>query len=408
MSFTANGSGTTERRAMVVRYGWLSIVGFVTGCVGQAPALPEPMGLAGNESSGSDMADSANTTSGHEPDTIGPSSQCGNGEVDPGEECDGSTLNVQTCMSLGFDGGRLTCDQGCQLVDHECFHVCGDGEADPGEECDGTDLNAQTCTSLGYSGSGLSCSGCQLNASECGPIPGMVEIPGGPFTMGSTTGGSDEQPVRDVQVDRFWIDETEVTVSAYQECVDAGACDDPDTITYCNWMVVGRESHPVNCVDWFQANAYCGWAGGAAMKRLPTEAEWEKAARGTDEREYPWGESPAPSCGYVVMNDGGGGCGTDATIEVGSKPPGNSPYGARDMSGNVWEWVWDRYEGSYHPEETNNPTGPARGTSRVLRGGSWGNSSANNFRTAYRDGDDPTSKVPYVGFRCASTPPSAP
>ncbi len=392
---------------MKTRCEWLSI-GLVTGCVGQAPPLPEPMGLPGAESSGTGWADSINTASGPESDiadSTGPSSQCGNEEVEPGEQCDGSNLNAQTCMSLGFDGGQLTCTDGCQLAESECFYICGDGEVDPGEDCDGADLNAQTCASLGYSGRGLSCSDCRLDASECWPTPGMVEVPGGPFTMGSMTGGNDEEPVREVHLDRFWIDETEVTVSAYEECVDDGACSEPDEDIYCNWGIDGHENHPVNCVDWPQAKSYCDWIDGGT-KRLPTEAEWEKSARGaSDDRDYPWGDSPQPSCSLVVMNAGGNGCGSDATMEVGSKPFGDSPYGAKDMSGSVWEWVSDFYTGNYDSMETDNPTGPRTGTSRVLRGGSWVNSSANIFRTTHRGAEAPTYSEHFVGFRCVSTPP---
>ncbi|MEM9455848.1 MAG: SUMF1/EgtB/PvdO family nonheme iron enzyme [Myxococcota bacterium] len=239
----------------------------------------------------------------------------------------------------------------------------------------------------------------------------MVEVPGGEFEMGSNA-FSNEQPIRQVWVDTFWIDETEVTVEAYKECVDAGVCTEPSTGTYCNWSqggpVAGRENHPVNCVSWFQAEAYCEWVQGGT-KRLPTEAEWEKAARGTDGRVYPWGDTPQPSCDRLVMSDaaaGGAGCGTGATWEVGSMPLGASPYGVQDMAGNVWEWVADWY-GYYDAGETNNPVGPRNGTSRVLRGGSWFFDFTSIFRAAYRDSNDPTDSGNGVGLRCARTPSAA-
>jgi formylglycine-generating enzyme required for sulfatase activity len=213
-----------------------------------------------------------------------------------------------------------------------------------------------------------------------------------------------------VYVDTFWMDETEVTVEAYTACVDAGACTEPPTGTmenYCNWMVSGREDHPVNCVTWQRAVDYCAWAG-EGTKRLPTEAEWEKAARGTDAREYPWGDSPAPSCTHVVMRDDSAGCGMISTWPVGSKPMGDSPYGAHDMAGNVWEWVADWYGNGYDAVETNNPTGPETGVLRVVRGGSWSSlSDANFFRAAGRLESDPTDDDEGVGFRCAWTPPAA-
>lgn len=281
---------------------------------------------------------------------------------------------------------------------------CGNGDVEDGEACDGTDWNGATCESLGFSETGLMCVGCQFDVSGCGPMPGMVEVPGGTFEMGSDY-SSNQQPIRQVQVDAFWMDETEVTVDAYAACVNDGTCSEPSTSTYCNWMVAGREDHPVNCVTWFQAEEFCGWAGGGT-KRLPTEAEWEKAARGTDAREYPWGDSPAPSCTHVVMSDGGSGCGMGSTWPVGSKPLGDAPYGAHDMAGNVYEWVADWYASSYDAAETDNPTGPVMGTARVLRGGSWSNSSTIFFRAAYRFDFDPAYGNGDVGIRCARTLPA--
>jgi formylglycine-generating enzyme required for sulfatase activity len=251
---------------------------------------------------------------------------------------------------------------------------------------------------------------CQLDVSGCGPPPGMVEVPGGMFEMGSTAGDVHEMPIRQVQVDAFWMDETEVTVDAYSACVDDGACTEPNADSgNCNWMVAGREDHPVNCVGWYDAEDYCGWAEGGT-KRLPTEAEWEKAARGTDAREYPWGDSPAPSCTHVVMSGGGSyGCGMDSTWAVGSKPLGDSPYGAHDMAGNVYEWVADWWADSYDAAETDNPTGPVMGSYRVLRGGFWAFSTGDYFRAAHRASSGPSHGAGDAhGFRCARTPPAAP
>ena len=233
----------------------------------------------------------------------------------------------------------------------------------------------------------------------------MVEVQGGMFEMGSNL-SADEMPIRQVQVDAFWMDEAEVTVEAYSVCVDGGACTEPVSGGSCNWMVAGREDHPVNCVTWFQAEDFCTWVG-EGTKRLPTEAEWEKAARGTDAWEYPWGDSPVPSCTHVVMDEGGFGCGMGSTWPVGSKPMGDSPYGVHDMAGNVGEWVADWYMESYDAMEIGNPMGPAMGSRRVLRGGSLGNYDPLNFRTTSRVNFYPTGNASSVGFRCARTPPAA-
>ena len=163
---------------------------------------------------------------------------------------------------------------------------------------------------------------------------GMVAVPRGEFFMGCNEKVDkecdyDEKPGRTVSVKAFFIDRTEVTVEAYAECVKAGECSKSPTHRYCNWGKRGREKHPINCVDWNQASKFCAWKG----KRLPTEAEWEKAARGYDGRKYPWGNQRV-ICDYAVVADCGG-----RTQLVGSKLTGASPYGAVDMVGNVWEWT---------------------------------------------------------------------
>ncbi|RME42208.1 MAG: hypothetical protein D6795_21235, partial [Deltaproteobacteria bacterium] len=179
--------------------------------------------------------------------------------------------------------------------------------------------------------------GLQEDARSSAPMKtDRVRIPPGCFDMGSYRGEADEQPVRNVCLKAFYIDKTEVTVAQYQRCVEAGGCSstllhqsDWGSDEACNWGKPGREDHPINCVDWFQAKQYCRWAGG----RLPTEREWEYAARGEWGWEYPWGDTGA-DCDRAVMNDGEDGCGAYSTMPVGSKPAGASPFGVLDMAGN--------------------------------------------------------------------------
>lgn len=241
----------------------------------------------------------------------------------------------------------------------------------------------------------------------------MVAVPGGPFTMGchpsegegeGSACGEDERPAHPVELDAFALDRTPVTLADWRRCMADRACTPPKRYEagerhaqFCNWGQPEREDHPVNCVTWFQAVAYCRYRG----KRLPTEAEWEKAARGTDGRRYPWGDE-APTCERAVMRDGQGkGCGTRGTLPVGTRPLDASPYGARDMLGNVWEWMEDWYaEGAYGEGPRKNPRGPAEGEDRGGRGGAF-ISGPDELRVSDRGHDVPETALGGLGVRCA-------
>jgi len=235
----------------------------------------------------------------------------------------------------------------------------------------------------------------------------MRLVPAGEFTMGSENGDSDGKPVHQVYVDAFYMDKYEVTNALYQACVDAGMCDPPhETSSYTRSSYYGNSQYsdyPVIKVDWNQANAYCGWRGA----RLPTEAEWEKAARGTDGRTYPWGNDFQCRNGnfddetqidiYVVP--GGTNCdGYVDTAPVGSYASGKSPYGIFDMAGNVLEWVSSLYQ-SYPYNATDGREDLNASGSRVLRGGTWIGSDY-VARSLYRFWLLPVSWGYSIGFRC--------
>jgi serine/threonine-protein kinase len=241
----------------------------------------------------------------------------------------------------------------------------------------------------------------------------QVYVPAGTVRMGGLdvyAVGSDELPAHTVSLDAFWIDQLEVTNAMYMLCVQAGACSPP-----MNWSSGKRFSYfnneefkdyPVVHVTWEQANVYCAWAG----RRLPSEAEWERAARGDDSRNFPWGDEP-PSEIYANFNRF-----VDDTSRAGSYPAGASPFGALDMVGNVWEWVADYYGiGYYSRSPEHNPAGPeTSGTNRrVLRGGSFQDGWV-NLRVSKRGSAlGPIPNAPFdapdragehsskIGFRCA-------
>jgi formylglycine-generating enzyme len=240
-----------------------------------------------------------------------------------------------------------------------------------------------------------------------------VTICGGTYSMGSLE-SSNEQPVHTVTVPTFEMMMTEVTVSQFAACVDTYGCATPSSpVTGCNWGEASYEDHPMNCVDWEQAVVFCDWAEG----RLPSEAEWEYAARGGGQQvTYPWGEEEA-SCGRAVMMEPGGdaGCDTERTWTVCSmSPEGDTDQGLCDMAGNVWEWVEDSYHSCYACGDCPGETGcdgssvapddgsdwetPASPT-QVLRGGGF-TDDGEGLRAANRGESDPDEAGPGNGFRC--------
>jgi formylglycine-generating enzyme required for sulfatase activity len=242
----------------------------------------------------------------------------------------------------------------------------------------------------------------------CGQAPpGMVCIPGGSFRRGSDDGPREERPAADVVVSTFLIDRDEVTSAAFHACMEAGAC----RLMH-HYAGFDEPQQPVVAVNWVNAAAYCAWVG----KRLPTEAEWEKAARGTDGRTYPWGEDP-PSCERAHYRD----CAPRSAKPVGSFAPG--PWGLHDMAGNAYEFVQDWYSDCYEgcagacgaDCRGPDPRGPCGGgpecrgrEKRVLRGGSWF-WEADQLRTTNRRGMPPDSGGHRLGFRCAvDAPPPGP
>jgi formylglycine-generating enzyme required for sulfatase activity/serine/threonine protein kinase len=227
----------------------------------------------------------------------------------------------------------------------------------------------------------------------------MVFIPSGEFPMGADDTDPDAGPVEKPQhwlyLSPYWIDRTEITNAMYQQCVKAGDCQPPEKLSSktrpAYYNDAQYQDYPVVFVSWEDASVYCHWAG----QRLPSEAEWEKAARGKDSQLYPWGDAQADFRKANFNSLAGD------TTRVGLYPAGASPFGVLDMAGNVAEWVADWYsDGYYAASPYKNPPGPKSGEFRMLRGGSWFN-TAHALRTTFRLWNYPTLHSETIGFRCA-------
>ena len=245
------------------------------------------------------------------------------------------------------------------------------------------------------------------------PAPeGMLLVPAGSFTMGTDSGGEpDEHPAHLVTLPAFWLDRTEVTNQAYRRCVKAGACRPKEQ----NIGVFERPAQPITSVSWEDASAYCRWRGA----RLPSEAEFEKAARGNDGRKFPWGNEPPTPERTVALGQPG-------PEDVGSRPAGRGPYGHDDLAGNVWEWTQDHYDPFAYrrggapqgkpgscPEilEALSPlrhahkdgftgTNPIRECEQSIRGGAY-NYPAEGLRSSNRIHHPGRYRLRMTGFRCA-------
>jgi formylglycine-generating enzyme required for sulfatase activity len=276
-------------------------------------------------------------------------------------------------------------------------------------------------------------------AGPGGCLAGMALVPAGKFKMGSDDPEFKPwSPAHEVTLDASCIDLLEVTAGDYKACVDSGGCKPPPEVVdfpklesvppaerektrtaladFCTFGQQERARHPINCVTWELADTYCK----VQKKRLPTEAEWEFAARGPQGRKFPWGDDQGD---HTFMN----GCGTECTrwetskglkaspriyeaddgffrtAPVGSYPKGKTPSGISDLAGNVWEWTADWSE-PYKAEAVTNPTGPSKGDRRVLRGGAFNSGSHMWVSSAFRYAQVPTANAPGIGFRCAMTP----
>jgi formylglycine-generating enzyme required for sulfatase activity len=279
------------------------------------------------------------------------------------------------------------CAVGQACIDGTCKSA---GPFDPGSDSD-TDIDADSDT--------------DADTDTTDPYAvDWVEIEGGTYMMGYAEGQEDELPVHEVNVPTFEMARTEITAIQYSDCVTNGPCAEPATGSRLNWQEPGKIYHPINGVTFVDAETFCAFVGG----RLPSEAEWEYAARSQGlDLIYPWGSDP-PDCDYCIMNEDEEemGCDEGGTWQVCSKPAGHTEQGLCDMSGNVYEWMADWYYNTYSGAPTDGSAWdviPYDGyTDRTIRSGSYRETAEiTALRTSGRLGYSQTGSEPDLGFRCA-------
>ncbi len=338
----------------------------------------------------------------------------------PNETCNGGLVcDEQVCkLPPGTTTGNTTDTTTGKTTGNTTDTTSGDTSANTGGNTTSDTTGGITGDTSSTSGDNSGTTGNDTTGNTTGGVDANCEnapadmacVPANTYEMGTdlnTFQGlqvfPNERPAHTVTITKaFWIDLTEVTVEDYAVCWALKVCKLPMQGPNLNWGVQGREKHPANGVTWYDAKQYCEWKG----KRLPTEAEWELAARGTDGRMFAWGNDK-PTCAHVVSNSCGGGDGTRA---VGSKPLGDSPYGLHDMGGNVLEWCADYYKEDYYYESPEiDPKGPANSTVRSLRSSYFGFNPEDPLQlSTMRYGLSPVLadvSAAQIGFRCAQTPP---
>lgn len=334
------------------------------------------------------------------------------------------TLRVTLLLASACAGVRCDTSERCETTSGACVPVEGEGRVDAGRDAavdatdvrDATTMDAgerdveQDVTTLdagidGRSGDATIDALPSTDVTEGGDSSadasgtrcpaGMVFIAGGEFEMGADY-AADQRPAHRVRLSPFCLDSTEVTVIAYGSC-DAPECTRPGTVGGCNWGVPDRGNHPMNCVSWNQASAYCVWRGAT----LPTEAQWEFVARAGDRRRWVWGDrfDPEGLCWSGVSTRA-------STCSVGSFPAERVGASMFDLMGNVNEWTADWF-GAYPVDAgvTVDPVGPASGSARVHRGGGWQDSVPDSCGSTTRSADSPSITFGIqIGFRCAAAP----